>query len=376
MLPSVNSSFRPGVSLSFLLCITLLSSAVRAQPEMETAVILGKVTDAPTGLPIENVNAYLSNTMKGSWTTPDGAFILKGIPVGVCELVISRVGYVRIIATLTIIRAETLLVEYALADSLLQVGEVSVTQDRDEEWESNLQRFRAAFLGPSPFAGECTILNPEVLSLEYANDTLTASATGPLRIENKALGYRLTIVLDQFVWNTDRDYGAYKMYPFFEELTPGDREESASWMENRRSVWEGSLKHFLQTLYQGNSEEESFTIHTGPLGKLVNGQGHRVLSTEFPSDSIGGTDLRKIIIANPLRIEYGFVENGIETSLRRPGRKPLKGIAPVDSKMASLFHVKDSVVILDSRGNLFDPLTVEVAGRWGASRVAELFPIH
>jgi hypothetical protein len=361
----------------FILILSLLITVPAwTQEKVETAVILGQITDKGTGEPVENVNVYLANTTKGGWSASDGKFVIKEVPIGKCELVVSRVGYTRIVARLSIVRAETLSLAYELSEAMVEIGEVDVTEGRDEEWEENLDRFRHAFMGSSRYADDCVLLNPAVLDLTYDNDTLIARSERPLRIENKALGYRVSIVLDKFIWNTEYDYGIYKIYPFFEELTPSNRDEASTWEENRSAVWKGSLKHFLQTLYHGNSEAELFTLHTGTLKKLMAGQGHRVLSSEFRSDSISGTDYREFHITDPLRIEYGYQESGAEPPLRRPGKKTQEPTELAELSNVNILSVKDTVIVIDPRGNLFDPLKVEVAGGWGRSRVAELLPSH
>jgi hypothetical protein len=367
-----------GARLRYLILFISLLITVSAwtQKKPEAAVILGRITDENTGEPVENVNVYLANTTKGGWSAPDGNFVIKDVQIGKWELVISRVGYARVVVPLTIVRAETLTVEYALSESMVEIGEVSVTEARDEEWEENLGRFRDTFLGSSRFTGDCAILNPEVLDMAYRHDTLIANSRAPLRIENKALGYRIIIVLDKFVWNVEHDYGSYKIYPFFEELTPADRDEASTWTENREAAWKGSLRHFLQTLYHGNSESELFFIYTGTLKKLIAGQGHRVLSSEFRSDSISGTVYREFAIADPLRVEYGIQESGTEPPLRKQNRKTQQAPAPADPETVSILSVNDTVIVIDPRGNLFDPLKVEVAGGWGRSRVSELLPAH
>ncbi len=346
------------------------------QEKVETTLILGRITDKSTGEPIENVNVYLANTTKGGWSSPDGKFVIMDVPIGKCELVISRVGYTRIVAPLTIDRAETLSLAYDLSESIVEVDEVSVTEGRDEQWEENLERFRHTFLGSSRYADDCVILNPEVLDLTYAHDTLVASSKAPLRIENKALGYRISIVLDRFIWNVEYEYGTYKLYPFFEEMTAVDPDEASTWMNNRNSAWKGSFKHFLQTLYHANSEAESFFIYTGTLKKLMSSQGHRVLSSDFKSALISGTDFKEFVMKDPLRIEYGFHESGTEPPLRRPRRKTQKTMDTAGPNTVSILNVKDTVIVIDPDGNLFDPLIVEVVGRWGMSRVSELLPAH
>ena len=362
------------------LLLALVIGAIGCAAAQDTgsgAAIRGRILDQLTGAPVENVNIYVAGTTLGAGTSPDGTFLVAKVPAGKCELVVSRVGYERMVVRLTIARAETLSVEYRLSPRTVEIGEVSVTQDRDERWDENLDRFRRAFLGPSPFAADCEILNPEILELSFDHDTLVAVASAPLVIGNAALGYRITIVLDRFIWNVENDYGSYRLYPYFEAMRPGRPGEEEAWNEHRRTAWQGSLRHFLRTLYHGTSESESFFLHTGTLRNVLSGHGHRILSSEFRPDSIAGTPFREFRLVSPLRIEYGLTDADIEAPLRKQAGRRVPGrVDPSDLATVSFLSVPDSVMVIDPDGNLFDPLAVEVAGRWGMSRVAELLPSH
>lgn len=72
--------------------IALLCTAFSRQPQ-GGSTIYGVVRDAQTNSPIENAIAYLSGTPLGGSTSQDGRFHLTGVPAGLYELVVSRVGY-------------------------------------------------------------------------------------------------------------------------------------------------------------------------------------------------------------------------------------------------------------------------------------------
>ena len=70
-----------------------------------------------------------------------------------------------------------------------------------KEWEQQLNEFTQRFLGDTGNAKESEILNPYVLSFEDNGTLFKASASEPLNIENRSLGYRVTFVLDHFMHN-------------------------------------------------------------------------------------------------------------------------------------------------------------------------------
>lgn len=76
------------VLVGVLLCLAnLLAQTPTGFP------ISGLVLDADTGKPLPHANVFLANTMKGSVTDSTGRFIIRGVPVGAFEIVVSRIGY-------------------------------------------------------------------------------------------------------------------------------------------------------------------------------------------------------------------------------------------------------------------------------------------
>ena len=59
----------------------------------ETNYVNGKVADEATGNPVPDCSVYFSNTSKGDITSASGEFILKNLPAGRYEMIISAIGY-------------------------------------------------------------------------------------------------------------------------------------------------------------------------------------------------------------------------------------------------------------------------------------------
>lgn len=60
----------------------------------DTGQLSGKVVDAKTGELLLGVTVMLEGTTKGSTTNVDGTFVIKSVPVGVYNLVVSSIGYI------------------------------------------------------------------------------------------------------------------------------------------------------------------------------------------------------------------------------------------------------------------------------------------
>ncbi|MGA2623142.1 MAG: carboxypeptidase-like regulatory domain-containing protein [Bacteroidota bacterium] len=358
------------VLMSSLLVLGVTLCPDIAAQQTVKSIITGQVKDAENGEPLAAVNVYLSFTTIGTSTDSAGRFAIINVPMGVFDLIASRVGYERRVVPLKIVARDSLHYEIALNPQMLKAPEVEVMAESPREWKENLDRFVRAFIGETDHSSQCSILNPEVLSFHRTNDTLVARADSVLQIDNEALGYRLYVVVKEFTWNTEMDYGRYLIYPFFQAKKAGDAEERERWEKNRKMAYEGSLKHFLHSLYVADVEAEMFTVFSGSFKKLATGQGHRVSPNEFNLEPMTGTPFKTLQFPGELRVEYGHQR--AEDDQHGYSWQKLT----IDLRSASIISLNHSYALIDSLGNLFDPFSIEVSGRWAKNRLAELLPMH
>ena len=182
---------------------------------------------------------------------------------------------------------------------------VEVTSERaskraERRRASDLDTFEEYFLGVSPYASQCTILNPEVLIFERNNrqGLFEATASDALVIENMALGYEVRFLLESFevkesTKRTRIKYGGQRM---FTELTPQDERQERRWKRNREQAYRGSQRHFLAALTRGRlfeegymlvREQENSTDYSGVPGSRAS---NRVIGVE-PEDILSRTSL-------------------------------------------------------------------------------------
>ena len=345
-----------------------------AGPDPPGQAVTGRITNSETGEPLENVNVYLSYTTTGTSTDSSGYYALTTSQLGVFDLIMSRVGFARHSQRITLQPGDFLLIDVSLAPAVLESEPVVITSTPDLEWSKNLQLFTRAFIGHSAFSEQCRIVNPGVLEFELNNDTLLARSDSVIRVENRALGYMVNIIIAEFVWNTAKDYGHFLIYPYFTRLRPGDPDESALWTANREIAFKGSIRHFLRSLIRQSASDELFSISSGPLLKIRKTEGHMVTDADFQIDPAEGFPLFMVSFPGYLRIEYG--ERDIDLS--DPGgryarRVAVSRLAP-RPRQVSIIRLTGPSALVDSSGNLFDPLAIEVSGYWGDHRIENLLP--
>ena len=175
------------------------------------------------------------------------------------------------------------------------------------------------------------------------------------------------IILIKFEWGLTTGYGRYLIFSKFQELIPRDEEVLSMWKENRRKCYEGSLKHFLRAVSAGRAEEDQFYIYTLNLKQAREAQprdnvwfnmlqthDHRVSPKELIESSEEKSSFRTVSFRHDLKIEYW-------------GRTPHE---------LSFLTLKGPSLMIDTLGNLFNPLRLEVGGCWSDNRVAELLPMY
>lgn len=317
--------------------------------------IAGQVLEGEHGTPLANANVFLANTPFGTGTGMDGSFHLTGVPPGVYTLVVSLVGYQFQTRQVHVGRADSLQLTFILQPRLLQTEEIQTVAVAPAEWRKLLRLFVREFIGQTPNADETRLLNPEVINLrrDSISHLLIASSDSIIRVENNALGYRLSIVLSKFEWDTDEGGGQYIVYPRFEALEGVRRDIKEEWDKNRQRSYDGSFAHFLRALVLGTLDQEGFTVNIGNLTALYNGLYHPLTADEFSLSPLAGSALWRFSFEGWLRVEYR-------------GKR----------RRTSYIALNKGVAFLDDRGHLAAPLYFKTLGDWLEDRVAEMLPLN
>lgn len=146
----------------------------------------------------------------------------------------------------------------------VDMEEVLVMSAEKDGWQKYGRQFTEDFIGYSPFAAQCKILNKEVLQFRYDKNSnmLKVWADKPLLIRNEATGYLVTYWLEDYQkeYSTRKLY--FKGYTQFADLETKKRSKAEAWQEHRRSAYNGSLNHFMRSLYRGTVAAEGFEIRS------------------------------------------------------------------------------------------------------------------
>jgi hypothetical protein len=392
--------------LLFILVIQGLTTA-SAQNKL---LISGQITDE-TGQPLPGAGVSIGGFRLGTVADSTGHYQLKVGP-GNYNLIFQMLGYMTATANL-VADNKPIIFNIKLKESITRLSEVVIRPERrNKKWEKS---FRESFIGITPNAKACKILNPEVLRFEYNAEKkiLTASTNDLLVVENKALGYRIKYLLKYF--QKDEETGLVFFYglPTFEELksTPKQLQQYA---KKRAEAYMGSPEHFFSALYKETLELEGFMVRNlvkkknprfipeknideslarlsekmeGPKGYILNdvlvilkNKRREMDSVEVLSSGefyISGLVRQKsdnlktlrfdgalYVVYTPERERSAYRDSGFR--IERPGEYADYQVSVINHTNGELSFYAD--------GRIFDPASVIIEGHMAYERIADMVP--
>jgi hypothetical protein len=208
-------------------------------------------------------SVFAENTTIGTATATDGTFKLE-LPNGGYNLVVTFTGYQ--VETKRITTADAgnhdIVIEIKQKEKSLEDFVVKASAEVADGLEKYGEFFLENFIGKTGNSKSCTIKNKEVLKFYYykRSNRLKILATAPLEIVNEALGYTIKYELDSFTHEYNTQVSLYSGYPLFQEMQPLNEEQRAKWNAARLLAYNGSILHFMRSLYNKKLKEDGFEI--------------------------------------------------------------------------------------------------------------------
>lgn len=331
----------------------------------QNIVLTGTVTDTTSQRALRDAHVFIASSLIGTATDSKGKFILKDVPAGAHRIVVTMLGY-EPASVDTLLRAgKEYEFDLTLNPTTVELEEVVVNARLARRWQRRLSKFIRLFLGETNNSALTTIVNPEVLSFTSRLGKLSATASEPLIIENRALGYRLQYYLKEFFY-----YGSTIKYdgePSFTELVPTDSIEWQHWLMNREAAFNGSQRHFLLSLMAGQTNEEGFEIH-----RRSSLESNRARFTVEPDQLLepGPTPLEQLLTFHGL-LEITYVNESEDDSFQEWQRQPT-WTRPAPQR--SFMELNSGPTLIDETGEVIDPYGVVVYGYYAFERIADKVP--
>jgi protocatechuate 3,4-dioxygenase beta subunit len=327
-----------------------------------TYTVTGTVVDASTNKPLPGVNVYFNNTTIGAATDEQGVYVIGRISTDLRELYFSSVGFKPAHVQLAPPpKGAVATVNARLVPTVHQLTPVTINSKGN--WAARYRVFKRIFLGETPNASKTEILNPQVLDFDNieehsGREGFTANASAPLEMENRALGYHLTVEMEQF--KTVKGSYEIVMSTRFTPLKPRNERELLQWKTNRLDAYKGSELHLFRSIVKGRYQQEGFTVY-----RVSEQQDTASAVPAAPHDLIIDTTRAdiKILRKGSYRIEYH--NKVLPISLR----KSLHGYLPV-----SIIKVDDTYLRLYADGQVKQPSNYWRLGYLYDFRMGDLLP--
>jgi hypothetical protein len=348
-----------------VLALLLVCCNLQAQ---NNYTISGTVSSA-SGKSIQSATVFIAGSQKVTMTNADGQFTFKALGSGNYQLVVTMLGYASV-KTLVIINNQSETVDIALGEKKIALQEVIVGGVKPKKVleleKTNLKIFVKKFLGETGNARHCKILNPEILEFSTSTGVLKAATYDFLEIENANLGYHIKYLLRSFEYEERRNITYYDGECIFEDIE-GSPKQKEEWIANRKKAYEGSLLHFLRSVYNNTSRQEGFVVYLTHGEKFPLGIGPNAVVAEQVIKRID----QNFITFNPLERFYIAYDKG-NTKYDRIMKEPMWTMADMPYN-ASLFMVNTQI---DRRGNFADYGGLSVQGAWVKNRLGEQLPLE
>jgi hypothetical protein len=225
-----------------------------------TATLVGKVTDSESGKALPYASVYIDKSSLATQADAFGNYRLTNLPTGKLEVRISYIGYETVKRQVETEAATTTDLSVGMVAGI-RLDDITVRAKGDQHRARLLRVISTELIGDNNFSKKCRITNPEVIVMyEDEGGHLRARSSGPIMMENQALGYRLYHELEEFDYFNGTVY--FGGNTRFESLKPANDAEKQTWNRNRVAAYEGSMKHLLTSMVSNQADAEGFEIYT------------------------------------------------------------------------------------------------------------------
>jgi hypothetical protein len=333
----------------------------------QTFTVLGRVIDSASRAPLTGASAFCPNTTYGTISNAEGLFFLR-LPDGGYDLVVSYTGYEKKLYRVSnnLQLADTLVVELVKVDKVMEEVAVVGSNEVQDGWTKYGQFFTDHFIGTTPNAAQCKLLNPEALRFFYnkKRNRLKVTAREDLIVSNVNLGYQIRYQLDSFNYDYNTQISQFTGYPLFTEVDT-TVEARSQFIKNRARTYLGSRMHFMRSFYNSRVNDEGFIV------EQLDGNskdGKATLITDLYNPEQYALDSGEVIIGwqGKYRISYKSVF---------PDKKFLAEFKlPANTRyQITVLDVLDGFVI-ERNGYFYDQYDVVNTGYWAWKKLAEALP--
>lgn len=355
-----------------ILFILAFSSVVYSQSSYR---IRGKVLDEVTKLPLQGASVFAENTTLGTATDTDGNFLLQ-LPNGGYNLVITFTGYQTETKRITTADADnnSIIIEIKQKEKELQDVVIKASFEVKNGWEKYGDFFLENFIGKTANSQECSIKNRDVVKFFFykRKNLLKVLAEEPIEIVNDALGYTVKYTLDSFMYDYNTQISIYTGYPLFQETEPVNTEQQNKWKANRQVAYNGSILHFMRSLYHKQLKEEGFEIQF-LLKDNTDKEKAIPLKNFYSAMNYSMDDSSRTVEVLPNQKDVAVIYKNEE-----PSKLFLETNPEASSKfqLSVLSFVPKESIDIEQNGYYYEQNDITITGYWAWEKVGDMLPYN
>ncbi len=334
--------------------------------------ISGKIIDEATKQPLQGASVFAENTTIGTATNDQGFFSLR-LPGGGYSIAITFTGYQTETRRVTAGDAgnNEMVIEIKKKEKALEEFVVKSTSEVADGLAKYGEFFVENFIGKTTNSKECYIKNKEALKFFYYRRTkrLKILATAPLEIVNDALGYTIKYQLDSFVHEYNTQVSLYTGNPLFQEMQSGDAAQIEKWNAARKVAYNGSILHFMRSMYQKKLKEQGFEIQF--IVKNNDKETAIPLKNFYGAVNYNMDDSSKMVDIFPRQKEVAVI-------YKNEGSPDLYLATNTDAsskfQLSVLSFLPDESLNIEQNGFYFEQNDITITGYWAWEKVGDMLP--
>lgn len=336
--------------------------------------ISGKIIDAATKLPLLGASVFAENTTIGTATNDQGFFTLR-LPGGGYSIAVTFTGYQTETKRVTAGDAgnSEMVIEIKKKEKAMEEFVVKSTSEVADGLAKYGEFFLENFIGKTANSKACYIKNKEALKFFYYRRTkrLKILATAPLEIVNDALGYTIKYQLDSFVHEYNTQVSLYTGNPLFQEMQSNDQAQVEKWNVARKVAFNGSILHFMRSMYQKKLKEEGFEIQF--IVKNNDKETAIPLKNFYGAVNYNMDDSSRMVDIFPRQKEVAVIYKNETPSDLYMETTP---DAPSKFQLSVLSFLPDESLNIEENGFYFEQNDITITGYWAWEKVGDMLPYN
>ncbi|MBL7701672.1 MAG: carboxypeptidase-like regulatory domain-containing protein [Ferruginibacter sp.] len=336
--------------------------------------ISGKIIDEATRQPLQGASVFAENTTIGTATNENGFFTLR-LPGGGYSIAITFTGYQTETKRVTAGDAgnNEMVIEIKKKEKALEEFVVRSSSEVTDGLQKYGDFFMENFIGKTANSSQSYIKNKEALKFFYYKRTkrLKVLANEPLEIVNNALGYTIKYQLDSFVHEYNTQVSVYTGNPLFQEMQSNDPAQIEKWNAARKMAYNGSILHFMRSLYHKKLKEEGFEIQF--IVKNDDRENAIPLKDFYGAVNYSIDATTKLVDVLPRQKEVAVIyKNEIPANAYLAANPE----APSKFQLSVVSFLPDESLNIEQNGFYFEQNDITITGYWAWEKTGDMLPYN